>query len=468
MGRKVNKVITNVTVQDFASEGKCIVRHEGEVVFLNGATIAPGDVVDVEIKRKKKNYSEGYVLRIVEQSAIRTEAFCSHFGVCGGCKWQHIPYEVQLEQKQKQVLDQLQRIGKIEIGEIKSILPSLKTTYYRNKLEYTFANSRWLTREEIESGEVIDKSSLGFHVPKRFDKVIPIEKCYLQPDPSNEIRLYIEKYAKTKGFTFYDHVQHKGFMRSLMIRTSTLGETMVMIQFAEPNVKEIKLLLTSLQSEFSGITSLFYVINQKRNDTVFDLNMVHFSGKEYIEEKIHDLVFRIAPKSFYQTNPEQAVRLYELAADFAELKSTDILYDLYTGTGTIALFMARSVQKVVGVEYVDDAIIDAKVNAEVNGIHNAAFFAGDMKKVLNDEFITQNGKPNVVVVDPPRIGMDKEVTEKLLEIAPERIVYVSCNAATQARDLAILTEKYTVTKSQAVDMFPHTFHVENVVLLTRK
>lgn len=465
MARK-QKILKGVTVTDFASEGKCFVRHEGQVIFLNTPNVAPGDVVDVVIKRKKSNHSEGIVLQTISLSESRIEPFCQHFGYCGGCKWQHIPYETQLEQKHKQVLDHLQRIGKITIGEVLPILPSDLTRFYRNKLEFTFSNSRWLTAEEIQSNEQHnDRDALGFHVPKRFDKVIPIEKCHLQPDPSNAIRNHLDALAKQHGFTYYDHVAHKGFLRSLMIRTSTLDQTLVMVQFAEKDEENIALVLNSLQSNFPEITSLNYVINQKGNDSIYDLTITNFSGKPYIEEAIHDLKFKITPKSFFQTNPTQAVKLYDIAKEFAELKATDVLYDLYTGTGTIALAMARDVQKVVGIESVPEAIEDAKINATNNGITNAHFFVGDMRRVLDDKFIAKHGKPDVMVVDPPRAGMDKEVTEMILKTAPERLVYVSCNSATQARDLALLEEKYEILKIQPVDMFPHTHHVENVAQL---
>lgn len=469
MARTKNKLVENVTISDFAAEGKCIIKHEGEVIFVEAPNMAPGDIVDIVIKRKKKNYSEGIVLNIHRVSQIRTEPFCEHFGVCGGCKWQHIPYEIQLKQKQKQVEDQLVRIGHLKINTVVPILASENTTYYRNKLEFTFSNSRWLTKDEIENGSAeYNKNVLGFHVPRRFDKVFPINKCYLQPEPSNSIRNFVYELAIRENYSFYDHIVHQGFLRSLMIRTTTTNELMVVIQFAQNNLEQIEYILNQLIANFKEITSLHYIINQKRNDTFHDLEIVHFYGKENIEENLDGLRFQIAPKSFYQTNPIQAEKLYQIAKEFAEFEATDIVYDLYTGTGTIALFISQFVKKVVGVEYVEAAIEDAKVNALRNNITNAVFYAGDMKKVLTKEFVQQNETPNVIILDPPRGGMDKEVVEVLLEILPKRIIYVSCNAATQARDLALMADKYEIVISQAVDMFPHTHHVENVVKLVRK
>jgi len=468
MARK-KKVLEAVTVTDFAAEGKCFVKHDGQIVFLNTPNIAPGDVVDVSIKRKKSNHSEGIVLRTISLSPLRREPTCSHFGTCGGCKWQHVPYEMQLEQKQKQVYDHLERIGKIDIAEKLPILPTENEYFYRNKLEFTFSNSRWLTKAEVETGEEFDRNSLGFHVPKRFDKVIPIEKCYLQPDPSNQIRNYLDEVVKKQGYTYYDHVKHEGFMRNMMVRTSTLNQVLILIQFGHEAEEDIEFVMNAMGSKFPEITSLNYVVNTKGNDTIYDLEINNYAGQTYIEEQIEELRFKITPKSFYQTNPKQAINLYNIAKDFADLKESDVLYDLYTGTGTIALFLAKYVSKVIGVESVKEAIEDAKINAVTNGIKNSLFFAGDMKKVLNTKFVETHGQPDVIVLDPPRAGLDKEVVETLLTILPERIIYVSCNTATQSRDLALLDHAYETIKVQPVDMFPQTHHVENVAkLILRK
>ncbi|MDP5121746.1 MAG: 23S rRNA (uracil(1939)-C(5))-methyltransferase RlmD, partial [Spirosomaceae bacterium] len=366
------------------------------------------------------------------------------------------------------VYDHLERIGKIEIGEKLPILPTENEYFYRNKLEFTFSNSRWLTKEEVETGNEFDRNSLGFHVPKRFDKVIPIEKCYLQPDPSNSIRNFLNELVKEKSYTFYDHVKHQGFMRNLMIRTSTLGQVLILIQFAQHNDEEIEFVMKVMHEKFPEITSLNYVVNTKGNDTIYDLEIQNYAGQPFIEEQIEELKFKITPKSFYQTNPTQAVNLYHIAKEFAELKSTDVLYDLYTGTGTIALFLAKHVSKVIGIESVKEAIEDAKINAAANGIENSQFFAGDMKKVLTQDFVTEHGQPDVIVLDPPRAGLDKEVVETLLNVLPERIVYVSCNTATQARDLALLNHAYETVTVKPVDMFPQTHHVENVAKLKRR
>ncbi len=467
MARK-KKQLKAVTVTDFAAEGKCLIKHDGQVIFLNSPNVAPGDVVDIVINRKKANFAEAIVLNTITPSPIRRQPVCSHFGTCGGCKWQHIPYAIQLEQKQKQVYDHLDRIGKLDIHERLDILAAPEEFFYRNKLEFTFANSRWLTTEEIASGETFNRNALGFHVPKRFDKVIAIDNCHLQPDPSNQIRNFLNDLAVKNEFSYYDHIKHQGFLRSLMIRTSTLGHVMVLIQFAETNQEAIELVMNSIQEQFPEITSLNFVINQKGNDTIYDLEIINHFGKLFIEEKIEDLTFRITPKSFYQTNPKQAVNLYNIVKEFAELKTEDTLFDLYTGTGTIALFLAKSVKKVIGVESVAEAIADAKINAQANEIDNAAFFVGDMKRVLSNAFIEKHGKPNVVVLDPPRAGLDTEVTETLLQVLPERIVYVSCNSATQARDLNLLATHYDIRKVQPVDMFPQTHHVENVAQLKLK
>jgi 23S rRNA (uracil1939-C5)-methyltransferase len=467
MKKQKSYIIEEIEVENFAAEGKCIARFNGEVIFIEGSNVAPKDKVKLLVNARKKNYSEATVLEIIEKSALRIDPFCNHFGICGGCKWQHIPYEKQLELKHQQVFDQLHRIGKLDLPTFNPILGSEKTQFYRNKLEFTFSNSRWLTKDELNSGIEFDKNALGFHVPKRFEKVLPIEKCYLQ-EHSNEIRNFVRDYAHLHKLSYYDHIAHEGFFRSLMIRTTSKGDLMVVIQFAQKNFEEIEKLMGLLQKTFVQITSLNYIINQKRNDTFFDLEVINFSGKPFIEEQMEDLTFRVGVKSFYQTNSEQAYQLYKITRDFAELTGDELVYDLYTGTGTIANFVAQRAKKVIGLEYVEDAVEDAKINSEVNKITNTEFYAGDMRKLLSDEFINQKGRPNTVITDPPRAGMDEPVVKTLFNAAPQKIVYVSCNPATQARDLAILSEKYDILAVQPVDMFPHTHHVENVVKLKIK
>ena len=435
MGKVKTFVIDSIVVESFAAEGKCIAKHNGQVIFIEGSNVHPGDKVKLFVNNRKKNYAEANVLEILEFSADRIAPHCKHFGVCGGCKWQHVPYEKQLELKFTQVSDQLIRIGKLDLPTINPILGSAKTEYYRNKLEYTFSNSRWFTREEINTDEFMSKNALGFHVPKRFEKVLPIEKCFHQKDPSNEIRLSLRDFANVNNYTYYDHIAHEGFLRNVMIRTSTTGDLMVMVQFAQDNKEEIEASMNHLHTNFPQITSLNYILNQKRNDTY----------------------------------SEQAYELYKITRDLAGLTGEELVYDLYTGTGTIANFVAKNARKVIGIEYVPEAIEDAKINSEVNELHNTTFYAGDMRKFLTNEFIAQHGgKPDVVITDPPRAGMDEAVVRTLMDAAPKRIVYVSCNPATQARDLAILSEKYTISVVQPVDMFPHTHHVENVVRLDLK
>ncbi len=467
---KKNKKYTleNIKILDFAAEGKCIVKNEGEVIFVDGSQVCPNDEVTILVSKSKKKYSEGRILKINSFSNDRVEPFCEHFGVCGGCKWQHVPYKTQLAQKQKQVTDQLTRIGKIQLNGFENILGSEKIQYYRNKLEYTFSNSRWLTPDEIATGDEFDSNALGFHVPKRFDKVYPVKKCFLQPDPSNQIRDFFNDFARASGLPFYDHVAHEGFFRSLMIRTTSIGETMVVVQFAKNEPENIEKTLNSFLQKFPNTTSLNYFVNTKRNDSYFDLEPVNFSGKPYITEKMENLEFRIGVKSFYQTNSDQAYNLYKLVREYAQIEPNDTVYDLYTGTGTIALFVSALARKVVGIEYIEAAVEDARINAEVNEVSNSIFFAGDMAKIFTEEFINENGKPDIVIADPPRAGMDKPVIETLLKIAPRRIVYVSCNPATQARDLELLSVKYETESVRPVDMFPHTFHVENVVSLILK
>lgn len=460
--------IENIEILDFAAEGKCIAKHNGEVIFVDGSKVCPGDEVKLLVYKSKKRFSEGRVLEINKFSPERAQPFCAHFGVCGGCKWQHVPYETQLAQKEKQVYDQLTRIAKVELKNKLPILGSKNTQFYRNKLEYTFSNSRWFTREEIDSAESFENDALGFHVPRRFDKVLPISKCYLQGGPSNAVRDFFDREAKRSGKPYYDHIKHEGFFRSLMIRTTSTNELMVMVQFAENDQKAITKVLDQFIEEFPEVTSLSYIINTKRNDSFFDLEPVIFHGLPYITVEMEGLKFRIGVKSFYQTNSDQAYELYKIARNFAKIEPHHVVYDLYTGTGTIANFVAKQANKVVGIEYIEDAVKDAKVNSEVNNIHNTAFFAGDMAKILDEDFVKDNGRPDIVITDPPRAGMDRKVCEMLLRMEPQRIVYVSCNPATQARDLEILSEKYEVDGVAPVDMFPQTYHVENILNLILK
>lgn len=463
---KTPLILEKIEVLGMAAEGKCVAKPDGKVVFLKDS--APGDVVDIRITRKKKSFLEGYPIKYHSRSTMRVTPVCKHFEVCGGCKWQHIDYKEQLAFKQQQVVDALERIGKVEAHHISPIIASAQTEYYRNKLEFTFSNSRWFTSDEIGSGEVLDCNGLGFHIPGRFDKVLQIEHCHLQPEPSNEIRNWLDQYARAHDLDFYDLYQHQGFLRNLMIRTTTTGEVMVLIQFAREDQKVIKALLTALTDKFPGLTSVHYVVNTKKNDTLHDLEVINYSGREHIIEKMGELQFIIGPKSFYQTNPVQAERLYQVAAELADLNGKELVYDLYTGTGTIANYIAKKASKVVGIEYVPEAIADAEKNATMNGIANTTFFAGDMKDMLNEQFLRTHGQPDVIITDPPRAGMHPDVVAMLRRIAAPKIVYVSCNPATQARDILELSSLYEVVKSQPVDMFPHTHHVENVVQLKLK
>lgn len=461
------KIIENVLVQEIADEGRCMAKQEdGLVLFIEKA--APGDVVDVMLKKKRSNHAIGEAVKYHSYSKLRSEPFCKHFGVCGGCKWQHVQYDTQLFYKEKQVRDALTRIAKVELPEIKPIIGSDKIQYYRNKLEFSFTNRKWLTIDEINSKVEMDRRGLGFHVPGQFDKVLDLEECHLQAEPSNSIRLAVKQYVIEKDLTFFDIKFQNGLLRNVMVRTSTLNETMVLVQFYEPLIDEIEGLMNFLKTKFPEITSLFYVINQKQNDTFLDQDTILFHGQEYIVEDLDGLKFRISPKSFFQTNSEQALLLYKATLDFAQLKGDELVYDLYCGTGTITNFLARNSKKVIGIEYVENAVADARINSEINGITNTDYFAGDMKNVLVADFIAKHGKPDVIITDPPRAGMDKEVVDCIMEVAPERIVYVSCNPGTQARDLAMMDEKYRVVGVQPVDMFPHTSHVENVVLLVLK
>jgi len=470
MGRKsrANKpVYEGVDIIDVGAEGKAIAKVNDMVVFVPLAI--PGDVVDIQITKKRSKYAEGRVIRTLRYSADRMEAFCTHFGVCGGCKWQNLPYEKQLFYKQKQVSDQLTRIGKVDLPDISPILGSTKTTFYRNKLEFTFSNRRWLTHDEVNSsGEVVQNGALGFHIPDLFDKVIDVEKCWLQGEPSNSIRNAIREYALQNSLEFFDIKAQQGFLRNLTIRTSSTGEVMVIVSFFKEDVSKREALLKMVEENYPEITALMYVINEKGNDTILDQDIIVFIGNDHIFEEMEGLKFKIGPKSFYQTNSEQAYELYKITRDFAQLSGEEVVYDLYTGTGTIANFIARSAKKVVGIEYVPEAIEDAKENSAINHITNTLFFAGDMKNVLNDDFIAAHGIPDVIITDPPRAGMDIKVIETILHTAPQRIVYVSCNPATQARDILLLDTLYKVEKVQPVDMFPHTHHVENVVLIEKR
>ncbi len=469
MGRKRKElpVVENVEITGVAAEGKSIARVDDMVVFIPYG--APGDVVNIKLDKKKRSYAEAHIVDMVKPSPDRVTPACEHFGVCGGCKWQHIPYESQLRYKRDQVVDALTRIAKVEIPEVNPTLGSKETFCYRNKLEYTFSCKCWITFEDLRSGrEIADRNALGFHIPGAFDKVLDIKKCWLQDDLSNRIRLFVRQYALAKGYEFYDIKAQQGLMRTLMVRIASTGEVMLIVVFARPEQEKIDDMMGAIAAEFPEITSLLYVVNQKVNDTIADQEVITYRGRDYINEEMEGLQFRIGPKSFYQTNSLQAYELYKVARRMACLKPDDLVYDLYTGTGTIANFVARQVKKVVGIEYVPEAIADAKLNSEVNGIDNTIFFAGDMKDVLTDGFIEEHGRPDVMIIDPPRAGMHEDVVNVILNARPERIVYVSCNPATQARDLALMDSLYHVEEVQPVDMFPHTHHVENVVRMTRR
>ena len=460
-------LVEGLEITTLAAEGKAMGRWNDVVVFV--PLTVPGDVVDVQIRSKRRRFMEGFVVRYVKKSPLRAEAFCEHFGVCGGCKWQNLPYGEQLRFKTDQVRDQLTRIGKIELPEIAPCLGSAETQFYRNKLEFTVADRRWLTREEIESaGDIGDAPAVGFHIPGMFDKVLDIHKCWLQNDISNRIRLAVKEYCLThEGYPFFDLRNQEGLVRTLMIRTASTGDLMVVLVFFYEDVERREALLSHIAEQFPEITSLMYVINGKCNDTITDQDVLVFRGKDHIIEEMEGLQFKVGPKSFYQTNSGQAYELYKVAREFAGLTGNEMVYDLYTGTGTIANFVSRQAKKVIGIEYVPEAIEDAKVNSALNKIENTLFYAGDMKDILTQDFINQHGRPDVIITDPPRAGMHDDVINTILFAEPERIVYVSCNPATQARDLSLLSVKYAVKKVQPVDMFPHTHHVENVVLLEK-
>ncbi|APA65380.1 23S rRNA (uracil(1939)-C(5))-methyltransferase RlmD [Maribacter sp. 1_2014MBL_MicDiv] len=466
--KKKRLVFENVTVTDAAAKGKTIGKApDGRVIFLNNTV--PGDVVDVQTTKKRKAYFEGTAINFHSLSDKRVDPVCQHFNVCGGCKWQDMGYEHQLFYKQKEVENNLKRIGHLDLPELTPILGSEQQYFYRNKMEFSFSDSRWLTLDEIQSDQQIDnKNALGFHIPGMWDKILDIKKCHLQKDPSNAIRLETKRFAIENGLTFFNPRNQYGMLRTLMLRTSSIGEIMVLVQFFENDKEKRELLLNHLSKTFTEITSLLYVINPKQNDTIYDQEIICFSGRDHIFEEMEGLKFKINAKSFYQTNSEQAYELYKITRNFADLKGDELVYDLYTGTGTIAQFVSKKAKKVIGIESVPEAILDAKANAERNKIENVDFFVGDMKNVFNEQFIAQNGVPDVIITDPPRDGMHKDVVQQILNIAPKKVVYVSCNSATQARDLELMKEIYTITKVQPVDMFPQTHHVENVVLLEKK
>lgn len=469
MSRKKKElpIIEGLEITKVAAEGKSIARWNDLVVFIPFG--APGDVADIKIDRKKHSYCEGHIVKLLQPSSMRIAPKCEHFGVCGGCKFQHLPYEKQLEFKQQQVTDALERIAKIELPDINPILGSKNIYHYRNKLEFTFSNKSWLTFEQLNSGEQFpDRDAVGFHIPGAFDKVLNINKCWLQDDISNQMRTFIRDYAKSKGYSFYDIRNNVGLMRMMMVRTTSTGQLMLVVVFGENNEAAVGDVMHAIAEKFPQITSLMHVVNTKVNDSLGDQTFILDKGLEYIEEEMEGLKFRIGPKSFYQTNSEQAYELYQVARTMAHLSGNELVYDLYTGTGTIANFVARNAREVIGIEYVPEAIEDAKLNSNVNGINNTLFYAGDMKDILTDEFVKKHGVPDVMIIDPPRAGMHEDVVKVILNAEPKRIVYVSCNPATQARDLAMLDSKYKVTEIQPVDMFPHTQHVENVVGLDRR
>ena len=461
--KKKNIVLEKVLVEDYAAEGKSIARVDGKVVFIE--RVVPGDIVDIRLFKSKKDWAEGYPLQFHSFSKERTEPFCQHFGVCGGCQWQMLPYDKQLFYKRQQVEDNLKRIGKIELPEIPPVLGADETKWYRNKLEYTFSSKRFIPENEFVKEEVNDLNASGFHAKGLFDKVVEIERCWLQAEPTNFIRKTITDFARKNNYRFYDHKLHTGFLRTVLLRICETGEVMVNVVMAEEDETKRKFLLGHLLKEVPGITTLLYTINTKWNDSLHDLNPVVVKGNGYVTEKLEDLQFKIGPKSFFQTNTKQAEKLYTVARDYAELTGNETVYDLYCGTGSIGIFVSKLAKKVIGVEMIADAIEDAKENAALNNIHHTAFFAGDVIKICDDAFFAAHGKPDVIITDPPRAGMHEKLVKKIVQIAAPTVVYVSCNPATQARDLRLLDERYMVTKVQPVDMFPHTHHIENVAQL---
>ncbi len=466
--KKELPLLENVLITGVAAEGKALARVNDKVLFVPFA--APGDVVDVQVKKSRRGFMEGVIQHVHQLSEERAQPFCTHFGLCGGCRWQHLPYEKQLQYKQQQVIDSLARIGRLDLDavEVYPIIGSEQTRFYRNKLEYTFSNRRWLSPTEISSGkEISDLDALGFHIPGYFDKVLDIEKCWLQAEPSNAIRLAVKEYAIARGMSFFDLKNNTGLLRNIIIRNTPDGELMVLMVFGQDDNAAINKIMTFIDQRFQQISCLAYMINAKVNSSIGDLEPVVFSGNEFIEEKMENLRFRLGPKSFFQTNSLQALRLYDTARSFAGLRGEETVYDLYTGTGTIALFLAKKAKKIIGIEYVDEAVAHAKMNAQLNDITNAWFIAGDMSDVFDSQLMDKEGYPHVIITDPPRAGMHPKVIKKIIESGADRIVYVSCNPATQARDLALLADHYKLKKTQAVDMFPHTHHVENVALLER-
>lgn len=468
MGRKEKRegpfIIENVEILDAGAEGKAIARYNDMVVFV--PFVVPGDVCDIRIVSKKRRFYEGRAIKFHHLSDLRVDAVCEHFGTCGGCKWQNMLYERQLFYKQKQVSDNFTRIGHLDFPEILPIVPSGETEFYRNKLEYTFSTHRWLSADEMDiEPEERDMNALGFHIPAMFDRVLDINKCWLQAEPTNLIRLGVKQLAKEKDFSFYDIRNFTGDLRNLIIRSSNTGDLMVIMVFGTENKQVIEEMMKYLSSNFPQITSLYYVINQKHNDTINDLEPVLYSGEGFITEKMEDLQFRIGPLSFFQTNSKQAYKLYSITREFAGLTGNELVYDLYTGTGTIANFIAHQAGKVIGIEYIEPAVSDARLNSNLNNLENTVFFAGDMVKIFTPEFIEANGRPDVIITDPPRAGMHEKVVQRIMEAEPEKVVYVSCNPATQARDISLMTSKYRIARVQPVDMFPHTQHVENVCLL---
>ncbi|MEI9806481.1 MAG: 23S rRNA (uracil(1939)-C(5))-methyltransferase RlmD [Bacteroidota bacterium] len=465
--KKKNIVLENILVEDYAAEGKSLARVDGKVIFIEGAV--PGDVVDIQVSKSKKDWAEGRASRFYSYSADRVQPFCSHFGVCGGCQWQMLPYEKQLEYKQRQVRDNLQRIGKVALPEMMPILGASKTKYYRNKVEYTFGNKRFLLREELNDPAINGQQNVaGFHAKGLFDKIVDINTCYLQEEPTNAIRLAVKEFARANDYSFYDIREHKGFLRIMQLRICTTGEVMVNIVFGEDDKVKREKLLDHVLKQFPSVTTLLYTINTKKNDSLHDLEPVTYHGKGYVVEKLEDFQFKIGPKSFFQTNTYQGERLYRITRDFAELTGKEIVYDLYCGTGSIGIFVSKKAKKIIGVEMIAAAIDDARENAAMNNLTDAGFYAGDVIDICNDEFFAAHGRPDVIITDPPRAGMHEKLVRKILDIAAPTVVYVSCNPATQARDLGWLDEKYTVTKIQPVDMFPQTLHIENVVQLKLK
>ena len=465
--KRTGQIYEDVEITNVAAEGKALARIDDIVVFVKG--VVPGDIVDIKITKRSKNFREAVAINFKKYSSVRATPKCSHFGTCGGCVWQNLPYEMQLKYKQQQVEDALTHIAKVEIPQLCDILPSDNQYFYRNKLEYTFASQRWLTNEEMEvPDDQKELRGLGFHIPGRFDKVLDIQKCWLQADPSNDIRLETKKFCCENNFSFYDLKEQVGFLRNIIIRTSINNEIMVIMVFGNDDQEKREMVMDHLLKVFPQITSMMYFINTKRNSDYSDLDAKFYKGKDHIIEEMGDLKFKVQAKSFYQTNSHQAFKLYSVAKDFAQLTGNEIVYDLYTGTGTIANFVARGAKKVVGIEYIKEAIEDAKVNSNLNNINNTVFYAGDMKDILTDNFVSENGKPDVIILDPPRAGVHPDVIKVILNASPKRIVYVSCNPATQARDVQLLDAKYKVLKIQPVDMFPQTHHVENVILMELK